>query len=859
MNPKQQSELDEKTTLQERRIPEENSAVQAQIASLTSKIHKLDREAASASRLLMEAEVRFAGLQTRMLEKDRAIRELQEAKDRTIRELQQANDRTIRELQQANDRTIRELQQANESLTFYLSRYKRVKEKLLPTGSVRDRICRKVAGRLFPKAHTPSLPPASATETSSAALTPPSLPPASATETSSAALTPPTPASPSNTDEQRTIDLPAEWCDDLQRPPVVIAIPNWNRLEMLRNCIESVLANTGYDRYHICVYDQGSTDGSPEYLRSLGDRVDAIFDCKNIGFVGANNAIIRRYPKWDVVFLNNDTHVIQGWLERLAETAYKADNIGLVGAKLLYPDGRLQEAGSQIFQDGSARAYGKYEEHWYPEFNQIREVDYCSAACLYAKRRLLDIVGGFDERYAPAYYEDSDLAFAARAAGFKVLYQPLCEIVHHEFGTSGGTAFERMKGNREKFIAKWGDTLKHQQRSLWDVGSVSGREKVLVIHELLPSPDRSSGGARLHAFLRLLARRYHVVVAYLDVSSVREYLKPLESDGISVFYPGFAKAVHNQKLDLEAIFRDNEFSFVFCEVYDVAEQYMEMIRKLAPSSKLIVDTFDVHFLREMREAELRKDSELLCQAEATKYRELEVYRRADLVITVTQEDKNALLQADKNLNVGVISNIHALPEYVVGRQERSHLLFVGGFSHEPNVDAMLYFCKEVFPLVRASLPEIKLWVVGSAPPAEIIALGSDSVVVTGYVPYIAPYLQSALVSIAPLRYGSGMKGKIGEAMACGVPVVTTSVGAEGMDLRDQVDVMIADSAEEFADHIVRLNKEPELWEKLARNGQLRVQEEWSPEEVDRRLQHLLANMAGKMAHVTQCPQDDPRS
>jgi len=272
---------------------------------------------------------------------------------------------------------------------------------------------------------------------------------------------------------------------------------------------------------------------------------------------------------------------------------------------------------------------------------------------------------------------------------------------------------------------------------------------------------------------------------------------------------------------------------------------MGMIRELAPSSKLIVDTFDVHFLREMREAELRKDSDLLCQAEATKYRELEVYRRADLVLTVTYEDRNALLQADKSLKVGVVSNIHALPEHVVGRQGRTHLLFVGGFSHEPNVDAILYFCKDVFPLVRASLPEIKFWVVGNAPPAEIIALGSDSVVVTGYVPYSTPYLQSALVSIAPLRYGSGMKGKIGEAMACGVPVVTTSIGAEGMDLRDHVDAMIADSAEEFADRIIRLYKDPELWEKLARNGRLRVQREWSPEEVDRRLQHLLANMAGE--------------
>ena len=146
--------------------------------------------------------------------------------------------------------------------------------------------------------------------------------------------------------------------------------------------------------------------------------------------------MIQRYAAWDIVFLNNDTQVTHGWLERLIDTAYRSDRIAMVGPKLVYPDGRLQEAGSEIFQDGSARAYGKFEDPTDPRFDQLREVDYCSAACLFAKRSFLNRVGGFDRRYAPAYYEDADLGLAARAAGFKVLYEPRSVVVHHEYSTT---------------------------------------------------------------------------------------------------------------------------------------------------------------------------------------------------------------------------------------------------------------------------------------------------------------------------------------------------------------------------------------------------------------------------------------
>jgi glycosyltransferase involved in cell wall biosynthesis len=347
-----------------------------------------------------------------------------------------------------------------------------------------------------------------------------------------------------------------------------------------------------------------------------------------------------------------------------------------------------------------------------------------------------------------------------------------------------------------------------------------------------------------------LTRHYHVVFAYVGAFALQEYIRPLERYGITVFYPGYAKAVNNYELDLGAVLRYNDFKFIFCELFGIAEQYLGVVRQYSPGTSVIVDTFDVHFLRETREAATANDAGLLRKAQETKRRELAVYKQVDLVLTVTADDKQALLREDPQLNISVIPNIHAIPTAVVSRGNRRDLLFVGGFSHTPNVDGVLYLCREILPIVRRRLPDTKLWVVGNAPPPEIVALASENVIVTGYVRHLVPYLESALVSLAPLRFGSGMKGKIGEAMAWGIPVVTTTIGAEGMGLQDGVDALIADTPEDFARRITQLHEQPELWDSVAQNARRRVEREWSPDAVDRCLTEILAGVrADKLAAV----------
>jgi len=212
--------------------------------------------------------------------------------------------------------------------------------------------------------------------------------------------------------------------------------------------------------------------------------------------------------------------------------------------------------------------------------------------------------------------------------------------------------------------------------------------------------------------------------------------------------------------------------------------------------------------------------------ERTRQIELSVYQRSDIVLTVTDDDKLALAEEGITSTLRIIPNVHALSPGRISTN-RETLVFVGGFSHDPNVDAMMYFVKEVLPRIASVVRNIKLVIVGNKPPQEILALQSENVAVTGYVPSTTPYLHASYISVAPLRYGAGMKGKIGEAMAHGIPVVTTSVGAQGMNLTALDNIMIADTPEHFASAVVQLLGDDALYAKIRKNGLQHVDDKYT--------------------------------
>jgi len=620
---------------------------------------------------------------------------------------------------------------------------------------------------------------------------------------------------------------------------LVIAILSYNKVNLLRRCLDSIFENTRGE-YRVCVVDQGSTDGTRNYLRELGERVDHIATEENLGFVHGNNLVMDRYGDCDVLLLNNDTQVTPGWLDALIQRAYSAEDIGIVGAKLIYPDGRLQAAGGEMFKDASGREIGKHDDPDRYIYNQVRDVDYCSGACLFVKRATLDATGPFDTRFAPAYWEDTDLCFSARKAGFRVVYEPSATVIHHE-GASFGAPHRRSKStelqetNKPKFIAKWKHELAKQRANVFDIPRVEGKEQILVIQPFLPLFDRAAGEMRWFHTLKILSERYQVVFLARNGQGGIKYINPLEEAGITVFHTDTLRlrqlgceVAGPLWIDVPTLLRSNHFKAVIVGFYHVAAQYYHDIRTHSPESLLIIDSFDVAFLRERRRAEVSGKDEDVWHAEEVRRIELEWYRMADMVLTVTERDRNVLLAEEPSLRIGISTDIHPVPP-LEWKPDRKDLVFVGNFKHQPNEDAVVHFVRDVLPLIHRKRPDVKFYIVGNGPTPAVEALAGEHVIVTGYVPEILPYLQQCRVCVVPLRYGAGLKGKVGQAMAAGIPQVSTSIGAEGMGLVHGRDLLVADTPEDFAHEVLRVYEDPELQRSLAEHARALVAARYSHE------------------------------
>lgn len=647
------------------------------------------------------------------------------------------------------------------------------------------------------------------------------------------------------------------------RPPVSIVIPVWNKVEYTQRCLEKIIENTPAELYEVIIVDNASTDGTPELLRCLEGDTQVVRNEKNEGFVVACNQGAAKARGKYVLFLNNDTAPQPGWLEALVATAEADARVGAVGSKLVYPDGNLQEAGGLIFSDGSGWNFGKGGDPRAPEHNEPCEVDYCSGASLLVRKELFDRLGGFDLRYAPAYYEDTDLCFGVRWAGFTVRYCPASVVVHYEGVTAGTSTTSGMKQyqvvNHGKFCLKWVDELRRQPEPPSRTGRrplSAARERrvqsneqgaVLVVDPVMPIFDKASGSLRLFRILELLRKqRRHVTFVARNGWTQHTYRRPLEELGIEVYTSDpermamLGQYVPGPRVDLGRILGERHFDLAWLSFYYIAEQYLPWIRALSPRTAIVADTVDVHYLRETREAELKKDPNALAAARRTRDRELTIYGAADLVVTVTQADADELARRKVRTPCAVVPNIHA-PHAggVPGHAARCGLVFVGGFGHPPNVDAARWLVRDILPRVREAQPDMALLIVGSNPTDEVKALAGRGVEVTGYVPETGPYLDAARVSVAPLRYGAGMKGKVGEALGRGIPVVTTTIGAEGMGLTPGQHLLVADTPEAFAQEILRVYRDAALWEQLSQAGRAFIDERYGPETVGKALAEIV--------------------
>ena len=360
---------------------------------------------------------------------------------------------------------------------------------------------------------------------------------------------------------------------------------------------------------------------------------------------------------------------------------------------------------------------------------------------------------------------------------------------------------------------------------------------VLVIAHAYPQPDEASGDLRFFTLLTLLAKTHEVMFCALSANGgaqPRTHASTmLEEAGIKLGDGDFLHTLKHYSPDI-----------VWFEYYHQARSdFLALIDRYNPRARIVIDSVDVHFKRLETRAKLTGKAEDGAAAREMKLLELSAYARANMVIAVSNDDKQLLKQELPDMAVEVVPNIHTIPPFPdISKRQYAELVFVGGFRHDPNVDAMLYFCHEIMPRIISIYPQTRLKIIGSNAPRTIHALANEHVEVLGYVPVTAPYLERAYISVAPLRYGGGMKGKVGEAMSYGLPVVTTSFGAEGFGLAPGEDLLIGDSAESFAEQVLALLGNRDLHERVARQGYAFIKQHYSVPAVEQLLNSAIHHL-----------------
>ena len=631
-----------------------------------------------------------------------------------------------------------------------------------------------------------------------------------------------------------------------QSPVISIVIPAYNKFDLTVNCLCSIQENVSSSiKYQVIIVDNASSDKTPRLSKIKN--IIYVRNKKNLGFVDACNIGASQASGDYLVFLNNDAQVEKGWLESLHNTIKDDETIGLVGSKIIYPDGRLQEAGGVIYSDGSGSNYGKFDHPDRYQYNYVRDVDYCSGASIIIAKKLFDNFGGFDKLYAPAYYEDTDLCFKIRKKGLRVVYQPKSLIYHIEgatAGTSTTSGFKKYQSiNQKKFLKRWKKTLDKKYPTsdeVYKARDLSGNKMVLIVDENVPTPDKDSGSVRMARIIESFQALGYKVTFLPNFLGYRgKYTEELQQKGVEVVvepftFVDFAKH-YGQFYDV-----------VFLSRPRVSAMYIDLCQAFFKKSRIIFDTVDLHYLRLSRQAEFEDKSKKGFYKEmAKKYEVLEkgLIERADETIVVSTKEVENLRKEGMKSPIHILSNIHEINEgaYNVDFDERKDILFVGGYAHAPNIDAVNWFVNDIFPLIIKENPKIRLRVVGSEMSETLRdhLKKQPGVVVDGFVEDLEPLLKSTRVFVAPLRFGAGVKGKVGQAIEYGIPVVTTSIGAEGMHLKNNVSCIEASDKARFADGVLSIYSDKDLWGGIQSNARHVLVKNFSKQKTKEDLKRIL--------------------
>ncbi|WP_367133753.1 glycosyltransferase [Saccharothrix sp. HUAS TT1] len=610
---------------------------------------------------------------------------------------------------------------------------------------------------------------------------------------------------------------------DAETPPLVsIVLVSYGGRAMLNHCLYLVAKHTAVP-HEVIVVDSGSTDGTDQWVgRNMRGARGHVMG-RNIGFgAGSNRGVLDARAPY-VCFLNADVEVGPHWLEPLVEVLDGQPSVGAVAPVLRDQSGDIQEFGSVVGADGWCRAWGDGapvgpENALFPH-----AVDYASAACLLVRRRAFNQVGGFSNDYDTAYFEDVDLCFALRAAGWSTVVDPRTTVVHQRHGSSNSdVATDLMKVNHSTFLRRWADELEgrpalpapdRKSPLFYLARDVLVDERVLVVDDRVPNADRGSGDPRTHRLLEALAApNRRITFLARDILRAEAYAPALLELGVEVVW------VHS-----------NPFQVLSerAGLYDVViamrpHNYQWIADAVAQSQPQAVKVYDSESLFHRRVEQYVDDATSPAQrarlsAEATRQREVEeaAFRWADVGVCVTDLEAEWARRVAPDASIKVVGYPVESPAAVPGVADRSGIAYFGGFMAgpgSPNEVAVLELVRDVLPPLLAHHPELRLGVVGADPTPAVKALASASVEVVGRVPNPSWALGRYRVQVVPMRLGAGIKLKFLDSMAAGLPFVTTPVGAEGLRLEGLTKHLVAESAAEMVELVDALLSDDVLWQ-----------------------------------------------
>ena len=618
-----------------------------------------------------------------------------------------------------------------------------------------------------------------------------------------------------------------------QEPPLVsVVVVVYNRADLTFQCLRSLAENADV-AFELIVVDNASSDETVALL----DRVDPITVIRNdtnLHFLRGCNQGARAARGEYLLFLNNDACVLPGGLAAAVRTISSSPDIGTVGAKIVLLDGTLQEAGSIVWSDGSCQGYGRGDSPLAPPYMFQRDVSYSSGAFLLTRRDLFAGAGGFDERFAPAYYEEVDYCMRLWQAGKRSVYDPQVVAYHFEFGSSASpdSAIGLQRLHRSRFAEKHARALASLpppgKSSVLAARSPHERRRVLVVDDRVPHQVLGSGFPRSRAILQSMVSEglrvtfYPMTMAeegwpsvYQDIPRTVEVILGSGVGGLEAFL-----RERSGYYDVILVSRPHNME-VFGRVRGAHPEWLS-------NARLVYDAEAIFALREIARREVLGHALPASEAERLIAAEVGLARGADTLVCVT--GREAAFFSERGVpSVVVLGHAVDARPTVADFADRAHLLFVGAIHEDdsPNADSLLWFADQVLPRIREALAGVELHVVGTNASAAVARLAGQGVRLLGPVDDLEPVYGARRIFVAPTRFSAGLPIKVCEAAAHGLPVVATPLLVSQLGWQSGRDLLVGDTAAAFADACIELYRDRVRWQDVRANALKQVETQCS--------------------------------